>query len=76
MAHIRKRHTRLRKASALIGLVQARDLVIFTLSVRMCLLNLVIAWGNYLIIEVAEIPLYIGGHPEHWMLDVLINIYN
>ena len=29
--------------------------------VRMCLRNLVIVWGNYLIIEVAGIPLHIRG---------------
>ena len=25
-----------------------------------------VVWGNYLIIEVAGIPLHIGEHPEHF----------
>ena len=43
-------------------------------TVRKCLRNLVILWGNYLINEVAGIPLLIGEHPERWMLDVTIHI--
>ena len=33
---------------------------------RMCLRNLGIVSGNYLIIEVTGIPLHIGEHPEHF----------
>ena len=52
----------------------ARDLLsLFTL-VRMCLRNLGIVWGNYLIIEVAGIPLHIGEHPEHFGCNMSINI--
>jgi len=44
------------------------------LHVRMCLRNLGIVWGNYLIIEVAGIPLHIGEHPEHFGCNMSINI--
>jgi len=42
--------------------------------VRICLCNLGIVWGNYLIIEVAGIPLHIGEHLEHFGRNMKINI--
>jgi len=38
--------------------------------VRMCLRNLGMVWGNYLIIEVAGIPLHIREHPEHFGCNI------
>jgi len=43
-------------------------------SVRMCLRILGIVLGNYLIIEVAGIPLHIGEHTEHFGCNMKINI--
>ena len=42
----------------------------------MCLRNLGMVWGNYLIIEVAGIPLHIGEHPEHFGCNICQLIYN
>jgi len=50
--------------------------VILVLSVRMCLRNLGIVWGNYLIIKVAGIPLHIGEHLEHFSCNTCQLIYN
>jgi len=51
---------------------RSRDRKSTSQGVRMCLRNLGIVWGNYLIIEVAGIPLRIGEHPEHF--GCLVNI--
>jgi len=34
-----------------------------------------VIWGNYLIIEVAGIPLHIGEHPEHFGCNMCQLIY-
>jgi len=42
----------------------------FVKNVKMCLYNLRIVWGNYLIIEVAGIPLHIKEHLEHFKYNI------